>query len=79
MEAGLFEQGLELMLYGMGTVVAFLTLLVFATGLMSAVITHYFPVEAEVDETRAAAPVADTTLLAVITAAIHKHRSGRKP
>jgi len=77
METSLFEQGLELMLYGMGTVVAFLTLLVFATGLMSAIITRYFPVEAEADEPRVAAPAADATLLAVITAAIHKHRSGR--
>lgn len=77
MEMGLFEQGLELMLYGMGTVVAFLTLLVFATGLMSIIITRYFPVEAEVDEPRPAMPAADTTLLAVIAAAIHKHRSGR--
>jgi oxaloacetate decarboxylase gamma subunit len=77
MESGLFEQGLELMLYGMGTVVAFLTLLVFATGLMSTIITRFFPVAAEVDEPRAVTPAADTTLLAVISAAIHKHRSGR--
>ena len=77
METGLLEQGLELMLYGMGTVAMFLTLLVFATGLMSTIINRFFPAAAEISKSHPAAPAADATVLAVISAALHKHRSGR--
>ncbi|MBT3505152.1 MAG: OadG family protein [Piscirickettsiaceae bacterium] len=42
MEASsLLNEGLTLMLYGMGFVFIFLTLLVFVTGLMSKVVTKY--------------------------------------
>jgi oxaloacetate decarboxylase gamma subunit len=71
-EENLIQQGLELMLYGMGTVVIFLTLLVFVTGLMSSIVQRYLPAAPEPE---APVPVADTTLVAVISAAIHKHRS----
>lgn len=39
----LFNQGLELLVYGMGTVVLFLTLLIFATRGMSSVVLRFFP------------------------------------
>ncbi|GAB5412950.1 MAG: hypothetical protein Cons2KO_05530 [Congregibacter sp.] len=39
----LLNQGLELLLYGMGTVVLFLGLLVFATRAMSATVLRFFP------------------------------------
>ncbi|MCZ6830280.1 MAG: OadG family protein [Gammaproteobacteria bacterium] len=66
------EQGLELMLFGMGSVVIFLSLLVLATLLMSSVVLRFF---AEERAAPAATAVAnEVPVLAVITAAIHKHR-----
>jgi oxaloacetate decarboxylase gamma subunit len=38
MQDTLIDQGISLMLYGMGTVFVFLTILVFATGLMSKIV-----------------------------------------
>ncbi|MBN7796772.1 OadG family protein [Parahaliea mediterranea] len=81
MQAGIIDQGVELMLYGMGTVVVFLGLLVLATTLMSRFVGRYFP-EAEPEPSRAAPPppaarADDPQLLAVIGAAIHRYRSRR--
>jgi oxaloacetate decarboxylase (Na+ extruding) subunit gamma len=39
----LLQQGFDLMLYGMGTVLTFLTILVITTALMSAVMQRFFP------------------------------------
>ena len=44
MQGSIVNQGVELMLFGMGTVLVFLTLLVFAIALMSWVLQRYFPV-----------------------------------
>ena len=78
MTEDIISQGLELMLFGMGTVIVFLTLLVIATSVMSALLTRYAPAPELGDIDAAAAPAsADATLLAVISAAIHKHRSRR--
>ena len=66
----LIYEGLNLALYGMGTVFVFLTLLVLATTLMSWLVTpkETFPVvEMPVD-------LASASKLATITAAIHQHR-----
>jgi oxaloacetate decarboxylase gamma subunit len=72
-EDSLISQGVELMLFGMGTVVLFLTTLVFVTAAMSALVRRYLP---SVPEPAVAAPAApEATLVAVISAAIHKHRS----
>ncbi|GAB3269960.1 OadG family protein [Parahaliea aestuarii] len=81
MQAGIIDQGLELMLYGMGTVVVFLALLVVATTLMSRFVGRFFP-EPEVEApapraTASGAPTGDAQLLAVISAAIHQHRKQR--
>ncbi|MDJ0878726.1 MAG: OadG family protein [Halieaceae bacterium] len=71
MQQDLISQGLELTLFGMGTVVVFLTLLVFVTSGMSAFIARFFPpppppiVEAS---------AIDARVLAVIAAAVHQHR-----
>lgn len=82
-------QGFELMLYGMGTVVLFLLLLVFATRLMSAILRRWFP-DPEPPQRVAAMPVPaaaadrneapagaapDPQLLAAIAAAVHAHRA----
>jgi oxaloacetate decarboxylase gamma subunit len=81
MQGDIVAQGIELMLYGMGTVVLFLALLVLATTGMSGLITRYFPqpelppVSArERAAGKAVAPELDPGVVAVITAAIHKHR-----
>ena len=66
----LVSEGLNLALYGMGTVFIFLTLLVLATMLMS-----WLVAPGETD-TAVALPVdsAGTRKIAAITAAIHRHR-----
>lgn len=66
METNLIEQGLQLMLAGMGTVFVFLTLLVFTTSSMSALVLRLQPA----DETLG---VSDEEL-AAITVAIARHR-----
>lgn len=73
MEQTLIDQGLELMLFGMGTVVVFLTLLVLATTAMSALIERFAPLPVAGEPNTATTD--DPVLLAVITAAIKKHRS----
>ena len=81
MSASIVEQGVELMLFGMGTVIVFLGLLVLATTLMSRLVSRYFPEpEPAVSPARVASPtsVADDELVAVIGAAIHQHRSRRR-
>ena len=67
MQSGLLEQGLTLMLVGMGTVFVFLTLLVAATSLMSALTARLSPPPA------AESPVSDEEV-AAISAAINRHR-----
>jgi len=78
----LFSEGLTLMAFGMGFVFVFLTLLVFATGIMSRLVTRYLPEPvAKAAKPRpqpAAAGAAannNDELVAVITAAVHKYRS----
>jgi oxaloacetate decarboxylase gamma subunit len=74
MESDLFSQGLELMVYGMGTVLAFLSMLICATLLMSFLVRRFEP-EVLPAEPVAASAATDPQVLAVITAAIHQHRS----
>ena len=73
MDGNLIEQGVELMLFGMGTVVVFLTLLVLITSAMSALVQRYLPPP---PEPAAAAPASgvDAKTLAIISAAIKQHR-----
>ncbi len=63
------------MLFGMGTVVVFLTLLVFITSGMSALVAKYWPPP---EPAAPASPAVDGRTLAVISAAIHQHRSTHK-
>ena len=75
MNADIVEQGVELMLFGMGTVIVFLGLLVLATTFMSRTVARYFP-EPEPAPARPAANAVgnDGELIAVISAAIQQHR-----
>ena len=80
MDNNLIGEGIELMLYGMGTVVVFLTLLVFVTAGMSALVRRFFPLPPEpaaVTTSIAAQPDADSKVMAVIAAALHRHRSSK--
>ena len=76
-EATLLGQGVDLMLYGMGTVFVFLTLLVLATSAMSRLIMHLqqrVPVPVPTEGVVAPAGEVDEAIVAAITAALHRHR-----
>ena len=86
MQGDIVGQGVELMVYGLGTVVVFLVLLIVATNTMSRLVARYFP-EPEPEQAvarparRAAGsprPENDPQLVAAISAAIHRHRANRK-
>ncbi len=82
MQQTLIEQGIELMAFGMGTVFVFLAVLVVVTMTLSTVVQKFFP-EAPKPATRPTTPRPqpannDEQLVAVITAAVHKHRSRQK-
>ena len=73
----LLNQGLELAMFGMGTVFVFLALLIAATKTMSALVLKFQPALA--DTVAAAATQSnlipeDGQLVAVISAAIMRHR-----
>ena len=78
MEASIIDQGVELMMYGMGTVFVFLVVLIFVTFFMSKIVQS-MP-EAASPQVSAPAPAAsaDTSLTTdvrkAIQAAIHEHR-----
>lgn len=87
MQGDIVAQGIELMAYGMGTVVLFLALLVWTTGLMSRGIARFFPDPAPEPRRGAVAvdvPAAnqqaidDPSLVAVISAAVFQHRRNKK-
>lgn len=79
MQNEIISQGVNLMLLGMGVVFVFLTLLVFATTFMSAIISRYFPEPlppaVKASPVSTATATTDPRLLAVIRAAIAEHRS----
>ena len=80
--SNLLWEGINLMVIGMGAVFSFLVLLVFATSIMSSLITKFLPEPTIISTSTAASPtsakVDDGQLLAVISAAIHQHRSRHK-
>ncbi len=75
-------RGVELMIFGVGAVFVFLSLLVLVTSLTSRFMSRFFPEMAASRPVTAAAlrppvdPVPDE-LVAVIAAAIHQHRKQR--
>lgn len=78
----LFQQGVDLMLYGMGTVFVFLAILVIATGGMTKFIGRFFPEVIEIPESKSVSQGSgqqsvDPKTLKIIQAAVDKHR-GRK-
>ncbi len=75
----LLSDGLNLLVFGMGFVFVFLTLLVAVTGLMSKLVMKFEPAPApKAPKVRpAVSPSAanNDQLIAVMTAAVHKYRS----
>lgn len=81
MQQTLWQQGVELMLFGMGTVFVFLSLLIVMTTMMSAFIQRFVkpePVQTPASATSEQSSANDQHLIAVISAAIHKYRSRDK-
>ncbi len=83
MQENLFQQGVELMIYGMGTVFVFLVVLIGVTVTMSAIVQRFFPDTSETIVPNTQGPMSsdnnnDEQLVAVITAAVHKYRSRHK-
>lgn len=81
MHDSLMQQGMDLMLFGMGTVVMFLAILVVFTTVMSRVVQRYFA-EPEAQATpvkmvEADHDLVDARLLAVIKSALDQHRAKR--
>lgn len=79
-EQSLISQGLELMIFGMGVVFVFLTMLVYVTGFMSKLVNKYAPEqEAVAAPVRTAKPQGvDPQLLKVLSAAVKEHRARQK-
>ena len=77
MDSLLISQGIDLMLYGMGTVFTFLTLLVGLTALMSKSVMRFSkeePVEDEVSSHQIHSSLVDKKIVKVIQVAIDQHR-----
>lgn len=79
MQETLFQQGFDLMLFGMGTVFIFLALLVVFTTVMSKCVLWLFPEEPEVAEvvnnSTTSTSTVDAKTMAIIKEAIRQHRS----
>lgn len=69
----LFSEGLNLALYGMGTVFVFLTALVLAVKLMSSLVLRFEP--ADVADKK---PATEPKLRAAISAAVHQYRGDQE-
>lgn len=83
MQETLLQQGVELMIFGMGTVFVFLAVLVVVTTTMSSLLQRFLPakpIEPAVTRmpAQSAAPAEDQQLMAVLSAAVHKYRSRHK-
>ncbi len=69
----LISRGVELVIFGMGTVFVFLTLLVLATMVMSFLVQQFASEDASI-KVGTMVPAGDPTLMAVISAAIKRYR-----
>ena len=74
MDSQLISQGLDLMLYGMGTVFIFLTLLVAITTIMSTTVNKIAPEQVEDSKIKAPQAQVETRIVKAIQAAINQHR-----
>ena len=84
MQQTLLQQGLQLMLFGMGTVFIFLVVLIACTTLMSRLVLRFAPADPlpitsdNAPQQYSSAQRPDRArLIAAITAAVHQHRARR--
>jgi oxaloacetate decarboxylase gamma subunit len=79
MDSMIITQGFDLMLYGMGTVFTFLTLLVGVTLVMSWLVNSLVPEDMELISASVQVPLASETIepriVKAIQAALNQHRS----
>ena len=74
MDSQLISQGLDLMLYGMGTVFIFLTLLVAITTFMSTTVNKVAQQPVKDDQIQLPQAQVETRIVKAIQAAINQHR-----
>lgn len=83
MQDTLIDQGINLMLFGMGTVFVFLTILVFATTIMSKLVHRFSPEEQAAESNTTSTPqavsqtapqAASPQVISAIEKAIAQHR-----
>lgn len=76
MQNQIIEQGLDLLVFGMGTVFFFLAMLVVVTTIMSRIMTRFFAeAQPEPQQTISAVPDHNPHLIAVFKAAIEQHKA----
>ncbi|MCF7981860.1 MAG: OadG family protein [Pseudomonadales bacterium] len=81
MTGSLLDQGLMLLVFGMGTVFLFLGILVVSTYSMSKIVVKFFPeaeIEVVVPQRNLNKQNTDSQLISVISAAIHRYRKNKK-
>lgn len=86
MNETLIQNGTDLMLFGMGSVLVFLTLLALVTVLMSSIVRRWFPepeglVDSKPQTPKPAQPPTakvDDRVMAAIQGAIEQHRAKRR-
>jgi oxaloacetate decarboxylase gamma subunit len=77
MEINLVIEGVKFMFLGMGTVFAFLIIMIVVMNLMSYVIQRYFPEpQSNVEISKEVTPTENKKIIAAITAAIKYHTKG---
>tara|TARA_B100001248_G_C27326232_1_gene429148 strand:+ start:787 stop:1017 length:231 start_codon:yes stop_codon:yes gene_type:complete len=74
MDSQLISQGLDLMLYGMGTVFVFLTVLVAITTFMSSTVAKFAQQPIQDNQSEGGSAQVEPHVVQVIQAAINRHR-----
>ena len=78
MTANIFYQGVELLLYGMSTVIAFLVLLIGVTRLMSWIIFRFLSESIDSHRTSIAGPKVDNKVIVAIGLALRQFRNSKR-
>ncbi len=74
MEVNYVFEGLKIMVLGMGTVFAFLVVMIIMMNIMSKIVHRFFPEPNDVENTTSPAMTKNAKKVAAITAAIMHHR-----